>query len=328
MSFIQGSRRIFSLALVSALCLGSTYSMAQTNYPDRPIKLVIPFAAGGATDLLGRLVAVKLGERLGQPVVVENKPGAGTVLAATQVAGAPADGYTLFLGASSTLVLNPALRDKLGYDPINSFTHLGMLADMQLLMLAGPSGPASMKALISEAKAKPNAISYGTAGVGTGMHFAAEMLNSMAGIDMAHIPFNGSAPNLQALIGGQIPVASDTIVASMPHISAGKVRPLGIFSTQRIPSLPDVPTMIELGYPELTISSWFALMAPKDLPSPVRIKIQAALTEISKSAETNTRMNELGLRPQWASGDVVVARIRKELPIMKTIATKANIQAN
>jgi tripartite-type tricarboxylate transporter receptor subunit TctC len=324
---MQLKKRLFvSAALAGFLAGTATLAHAQATYPDKPVKLVIPFAAGGATDVLGRLLPVSMQEKLGQSVVVENKPGAGTVLAASQVAKAPADGYTLLLASNSTLVLNPVIREKLSYHPINSFTPIGMVADMQLLLVTGPAGPASLAAVVTQAKADPNALNYGSFGTGSTVHFAAELLKSAAGIQMTHVPYNGSGPSLTALMGGQVSVASDTIVASMPLIKAGKIRPLAVFSSQRLKALPDVPTMADAGYPNVELSSWFALMAPKDLPTPVRQKLEKTLAEVLAAPEVRAKLVDVGLQPNWGNAGSVTARMQNELPRMQAVAQRASIK--
>jgi len=319
-------RRLALLALSTVWATTAPLAFAQSGYPDRPVKLVIPFAAGGATDVLGRMLAVAMQEKLGQSVVVENKPGAGTVLAAAQVAKAAPDGYTLLLASNSTLVLNPVIRDKLSYHPLNSFTPVAMVADMQLLLVSGPSGPASLSVLVSQAKADPQALSYGSFGTGSTVHFAAELFKSAAGIQMTHVPYNGSGPSLTALMGGQVAVASDTIVASMPQIKAGKIRPLAVFSTQRLKALPDVPTMAESGYPNVELSSWFALLAPKDLPAPVKQKLEKTLADVLATPEMKAKLVDIGLQPNWGNGSAVSTRMQSELPRMQTVAQKAAIK--
>ena len=324
---MQLKKRWFVLSAAAALLLGAShFTLAQTAYPDKPVKLVIPFAAGGATDVLGRLLAVAMQDKLGQSVVVENKPGAGTVLAASLVAKAPADGYTLLLASNSTLVLNPVIRDKLSYHPVNSFTPIGMVADMQLLLVTSPSGPASMAALVAQARADPQALNYGSFGTGSTVHFAAELFKSAAGIQMTHVPYNGSGPSLTALMGSQVSLASDTIVASMPLIKAGKIRPLAVFSPQRLKALPDVPTMAESGYANVEISSWFALMAPKDLPAAVRQKLEKTLADVVAMPVVRAKLVDVGLQPNWGNGQAVSLRMQNELPRMQAVAQRASIK--
>jgi tripartite-type tricarboxylate transporter receptor subunit TctC len=232
----------------------------------------------------------------------------------------------LLLASNSTLVLNPVIREKLSYHPINSFAPIGMVADMQLLLVSGPSGPASMSALLAQSKADPNAVNYGSFGTGSTVHFAAELLKSAAGIQMTHVPYNGSGPSLTALMGGQVTVASDTIVASMPLIKAGKIKPLAVFSAQRLKSLPDTPTMAESGYAHLEISSWFALMAPKDVPVAVRQKLEKSLADVLAMPEVKAKLLDVGLQPNWANAAAVTARIQNEIPRMQVVAQRASIK--
>ncbi|MBB2919762.1 Bug family tripartite tricarboxylate transporter substrate binding protein [Cupriavidus alkaliphilus] len=318
------------LACASALAaaLSAAPAAQAQTWPERPLRLVVPFAAGGATDVLGRLLAVGLGEKLGQSVVVENKPGASTVIGATQVAKSAPDGYTLLLAASTTLTLNPAIRQQLGYDPIKSFTPLGLVADMSLVLVANPDTQiASLKDLVTQAKANPDKFSYGSFGTGSSVHFGAEMLKTATGIRMVHVPFNGSAPSLTALAGGQVQVAVDTVVATLPLIKGGKIRPVAVLSPQRLPALPQVPTVAESGYPGFQMGTWFALMAPAGLPAPVQQKLEKALADVANAPATKARMVELALTPAYGNGAAVKARVEKELPEMRAVAARADIRA-
>ncbi|WP_029045335.1 tripartite tricarboxylate transporter substrate binding protein [Cupriavidus sp. amp6] len=321
--------KLFLACAAFSAAMATAPAMAQAPaWPERPLRLVVPFAAGGATDLLGRLLAVGLGEKLGQPVVVENKPGASTVVGANQVAKAAPDGYTLLLAASTTLTLNPAIRQHLGYDPIKSFTPLGLVADMSLVLVANPDAQVnSLKDLVTQAKAHPDKFSYGSFGTGSSVHFGGEMLKSATGIRMVHVPFNGSAPSLTALTGGQVQVAVDTVVASLPLIKGGKIRPVAVLSPQRLPALPQVPTVAESGYPGFQMGTWFALLAPAGLPAPVQQKLEKALAEVANAPATRARMVELALTPAYGNGAAVRARVEKELPEMRAVAARADIRA-
>jgi len=321
--------KLFLACAAFSAAMATAPAMAQAPaWPERPLRLVVPFAAGGATDLLGRLLAVGLGEKLGQPVVVENKPGASTVVGANQVARAAPDGYTLLLAASTTLTLNPAIRQHLGYDPIKSFTPLGLVADMSLVLVANPDAQVnSLKDLVTQAKAHPDKFSYGSFGTGSSVHFGGEMLKSATGIRMVHVPFNGSAPSLTALTGGQVQVAVDTVVASLPLIKGGKIRPVAVLSPQRLPALPQVPTVAESGYPGFQMGTWFALLAPAGLPAPVQQKLEKALAEVANAPATRARMVELALTPAYGNGAAVRARVEKELPEMRAVAARADIRA-
>jgi len=321
--------RFVSRLLAGVFALAMPALALAQNYPDRPVKLIVPFAPGGATDILGRLLATALGERLGQPMVVENKPGAGTVVAASLVAKAPADGYTLLLGANTTLTLNPAIRTNLPYDPVRSFTPLGLVADMGLLLVAHNDTPGStLKDVIALTKAAPDKFSYGSYGTGSSVHFGGEVLKSTTGMQMLHVPFNGSSPNLTALMGGQVQFAVDTVVASTPLIKAGKIKPIAVLSPQRLPLLPNVPTVAESGYPGFDMGSWFAFVGPAGLPAPVQKKLEKALADTMASAEFRKKLVDLGLTPSWASGDGLRARIERELPVMRAVAARADIRVD
>jgi tripartite-type tricarboxylate transporter receptor subunit TctC len=321
--------RILSMMFAGALALGATSAQAQGGFPDRPIKLIVPFAAGGATDVLGRLLAVGLSEKLGQSVVVENKPGAGTVVGAALTANSPPDGYTLLLGSSTTVTLNPAIRQNLPYDPQKSFTPIGLVADMSLVLVANPNaGVATLKDLVTQAKASPDKFSYGSFGTGSSVHFGGEMLKAAAGIRMVHVPFNGSAPNLTALAGGQVPVAVDTIVATLPLIRGGKIKPLAVLSAQRLPALPNVPTVAESGFPGFEMGTWFALLAPAGLPPAIAAKLEAALAAVAQAPQTKAKMVELGLSPAYGNAAALRARIDKELPLMRAVAARAQIRGD
>lgn len=322
--------RFVSCLLASAFVLAApAVSWAQQTYPDRPVKLVIPFAPGGATDILGRLLATAMGERLGQPMVVENRPGAGTVVAASLVAKAPADGYTLLLGANTTLTMNPAIRTNLPYDPVRSFTPIGMVADMGLLLVAhNDVQGGTLKDIVAQAKAAPDKFSYGSYGTGSSVHFGAEMLKATAGFPMLHVPFNGSSPNLTALMGGQVQLAVDTVVASTPLIKAGKIKPIAVLSPQRLALLPNVPTVAESGYPGFDMGSWFAFVGPAGLPAPVQKKLEKALADTMASAEFKKKLVDIGMTPAWGNGDALRARIERELPLMRAVAARADIRVD
>lgn len=307
--------RFISCLLAGACALAAPAVAWAQAYPERPVKLVIPFAPGGATDILGRLLATALGERLGQPMVVENRPGAGTVVAASLVAKAPADGYTLLLGANTTLTMNPAIRTNLPYDPVRSFTPIGMVADMGLLLVAHNDVQGStLKDIVAQAKAAPDKFSYGSYGTGSSVHFGAEMLKTTA--------------NLTALMGGQVQLAVDTVVASTPLIKAGKIKPIAALSPQRLALLPNVPTVAESGYPGFDMGSWFAFVGPAGLPAPVQKKLEKALADTMASAEFKKKLVDIGMTPAWGNGDALRARIERELPLMRAVAARADIRVD
>jgi tripartite-type tricarboxylate transporter receptor subunit TctC len=299
---------------------------AQAAYPDKPIKLVVGYPPGGAGDTVARLFAQPLAEKLGQPVVVENKPGAGSVLAAQAVTGAPADGYTLLFTGNSMLTVNPYTFKSLPYDPRKGFTPLATVAIMPLVLLTTPNGPASVAEYVAKAKAEPGKWSFGSYGLGNAPHFAGEMLNRAAGIQAMHVPFSGSGPNLTALLGGQIPMAVDSVLASAPHIKAGKLKPLATFAQKRLPNFPDVPTIGEAGYAAASLDTWLLFLAPPRLPAEQRKVLEDAFAELVKRPDIAQKIVELNLVPHYDDGARTQAHIETELGQMKDIAAKAGIQ--
>ena len=269
-------------ALISCLVIvaafAATPNASAADYPVRPIKLVVPYAAGGPTDVLGRLVADYLGRDLKQAVIVENKPGAQGAIGAEAVARADPDGYTLFVAAGSIIVLNPMLYKKLSYDPVKDFRMLALVTDLPVVMEVHPSVPAKTVAeFVAYAKQNPGKLNFGSAGTGGTIHLAGEMFKQMAGIEMTHVPYKGAGPALTDLLSGNIQVMFDSMGTALPPVKAGLLRPLGVSSTQRSPDLPDVPTIAESGYPDYAVSVWYGIVAPSKLPDEIAQKISASL---------------------------------------------------
>jgi tripartite-type tricarboxylate transporter receptor subunit TctC len=240
------------------------------EYPQRAIKLVVPYAAGGPTDVLARLIADYLGRDLKQTVVVENKPGAQGAIAAEAVARAEPDGYTLFVTAASIMVLNPLLYKKLSYDPQKDLRMLTVVTDLPVVMEVHPSVPAkTVQEFVAYAKANPGKLNFGSAGTGGTIHLAGEMFKQIAGVEMTHVPYKGAGPALQDLLAGNIQVMFDTLSTALPPVRSGMLRPLGVSSTARSPELPDVPTVVESGYPDYQVGVWFGLAASSKLPEDI-----------------------------------------------------------
>src|ERR1700738_470663 len=248
------------------------------DYPTRPIKLVVPYAAGGPTDVLGRLVGEYLGRDLKQPVIVENKAGAQGAIGAEAGARSEPDGYTLFVTAASIIVLNPMLYKKLSYDPVRDFRMLALVIDLPVVMEVHPSVPAKTVAeFVAYAKQNPGKINFGSAGTGGTIHLAGEMFKQIAGVDMVHVPYKGAGPALTDLLSGNIHVMFDTLSTALPPVKSGLLRAIGVSSEQRSPDLPDVPTIAESGYPDYLVSVWDGLAAPAKRPDDVAQKISASL---------------------------------------------------
>ncbi|NDY92511.1 tripartite tricarboxylate transporter substrate binding protein [Ideonella livida] len=330
------SRRRFltqSLAPLAALAtLGAGLPAAAATtptadaYPSRPITLVVPFTAGGATDTVGRIVAKALGDRLGQTVVVDNRPGAGTEVGAAAVARAPADGYTLLISSNSTFTVNPALKPRLQYSAEKSFEAVGMVGSSPLAVMALPSFPAnSMGELLGQAKAKPGSLTYASFGTGTTAHLAGEMLKVMAGVDMIHVPYKGSAPAMADLLGGQVNLSVDTLVAALPMLRAGKVKVLATTGARRAQYLPQVPTVAESGMPQFEMVSWLAIVAPKGLPAPVSRTLSITLAAALSDSAVQTALKDAGLEVGFQPAAAYDARLARELPLLRAYVAKARI---
>ncbi len=298
------------------------------GYPTKPIQLVVPFPPGGAVDIVGRLISKKLGDHLGQPVVIENKAGAGTIVGAAFVANAPADGYTLLISSGSTFTVNPALNSKLPYDPVKSYEPIGMVARVPLILLANRDVPVgTLKQLITAVNRAPDKFSYGSFGTGTTGHFAAELMWSATGIKLMHVPYRGSAPAMSDLMGGQIPFTIDTVAAALPQLKSGKIKAIAVTGATRAVQLPDVPTVAESGFAGFAADSWLAVVAPRGLPADAKAKLSKALAATMADAEVRSKLIASGLEQSYASGDAVLAQIEDELPRMRAVAQRANIRA-
>jgi len=295
-------------ALICCLLIAAfaaTPNASAVDYPVRPIKLVVPYAAGGPTDVLGRLVADYLGRDLKQTVIVENKPGAQGAIGAEAVARADPDGYTLFVAAGSIIVLNPMLYKKLSYDPVKDFRMLALVTDLPVVMEVHPSVPAKTVAeFVAYAKQNPGKLNFGSAGTGGTIHLAGEMFKQMAGIEMTHVPYKGAGPALTDLLSGNIQVMFDSVGTALPPVKAGLLRPLAVSSTQRSPDLPDVPTIAESGYPDYAVSVWYGIVAPSKLPDEIAQKISASLDRALNDDTFRASLEKIGFpvfRPRSAA---------------------------
>jgi len=270
---------------------------ARAAFPDKPITIAVAFPPGGATDVLARVLARQMQLQLpGSNFVVENKPGAGTTVGAQAVANAAPDGYTLMFGGSGTWTLNPALKPKLPYDTLKSFEAIGTVGVLPLMLLAHPSAPFNnVKDLVAHAKANPGKLNYASYGTGTPSHFAGEMFKAATGVDIVHVPYKGSAPAMQDLIGGQVPMSFDTNVIAMPQIKAGKIKPLAVTTAKRLSTQPDVPTLAESGLPGFEMAAFMSFVAPRGLPEGVRTTLVNALAEAMKSQSTQAELAKSGL---------------------------------
>jgi len=323
------------LLLSAAVCaaLGATAwapaTAQEAAFPTKPITLVIPFPPGGATDVLGRLIGKKLGDKLGQSVVIDNRAGAGTVIGAMSVARAAPDGYTLLMSSGTTFTVNPAVRSKLPYDPVKSFEPIGIAGRTGLILLANKDVPvADVKQFVALVKAAPDKYSYGSFGAGTTSQFAGEMFFHAAGLKIQHVPYKGSAPAMTDLLGGQIPFTVDTVSAALPQLKDGKIKAIAVTSGKRSALLPKVPTLAESGYPGLEMDTWLAMVAPRGLSPAVKARLELALAQVVSDPETRDKMVAVGFEPSYASSKALAELIDKELPLMRAIAQRAAITAD
>ncbi|SPC18548.1 Bug family tripartite tricarboxylate transporter substrate binding protein [Cupriavidus taiwanensis] len=286
------------VALATAIAGFAGAAHAQGGYPTKPITLIVPFSAGGTTDILARIVGLQLGKALGQPVVIDNRPGAGGNIGASLAAKAPGDGYTLFMGTIGTHAINQSLYSKLPYDPVKDFAPISRVAMVPNLVVANPKVPVNnIKELIAYVKANPDKLSYGSSGSGSSMHLSGELFNSMTGLHIQHIPYKGSAPAVNDLLGNQIGLMFDNMPSSYPHVKAGKLRALAVTSAKRSPALPNVPTVAESGVPGYEATSWFALYATGGTPQAIVDRLNAEVVKILAMPDVKKQMADQGAEP-------------------------------
>lgn len=291
---------IYVITLTLALAGGSVaLPVSAQGYPVKPVRMIIPFSAGGAADVPGRIVTQKLAEVLRQQVVVENRPGAGSTIGADLAAKAAPDGYTVFM-ISNTHFVSAALHKKLAYDSLNDFTPVTQITSAPNVMVVHPSLPAkSVKELIALAKARPGQIDYASSGNGSTQHLTGALFANMAGIKITHIPYRGSGPVTADLLGGQVQLAFPGIAGMLPHIKSGRLRPLGVTGSKRSPELPNVPTIAEAGVKGYEMVAWFGVSGPKGLPREIQMKLHGDLLSVLKTPEMGRALQGVGQEPAW-----------------------------
>jgi tripartite-type tricarboxylate transporter receptor subunit TctC len=299
---------LLAAALVSPLAIAQT-----PTFPAKPMTLVVPFPAGGPTDAMARILALKLGERLGQQVVVDNRAGAGGGIAAEHVARAPADGYTLFFGTTGTMAINPSLYAKLRYDPVKDFAPVSLMATTMNVLVVHPNVPAkSLADLVKLANAKPGDLTYASAGNGSSNHLSGELLKSSAAIQINHVPYKGSAPAMVDLLGGRITMMFDTVAQQTQNIAAGKVRALAVTGPKRSPLLPDVPTAQEAGLKDFDVTIWFGVLAPAATPAPVIERLNREIVAVMSTDEMKKRMQVDGAEAHPTTPAEFAALIKRD----------------
>ncbi len=302
--------------ILAALLIAAAIPQAQAQaWPNKPIRYIVPFAAGGTTDILGRMIGAKLAEALGQPVVVENRPGAAGALGVELLAKAAPDGYTFGGGTISSHAINVSLYSKLPYDPLKDFTPITMLATLPNMLVVHPSLNVSTVAeLIALLKANPNKHSFGSAGNGTSQHMSGELFKSMTGTQMQHIPYKGSGPMIPDLLAGTISMSFENMTTAYPPAKTGKLKALAVTTTKRSFAAPEVPTLAESGLPGYNISSWQALFGPAGLPREIQMRVYNEVAKALKSPDVSKRLHELGLDPGGMPPEELQALIRDDIP--------------
>ncbi|HEY3049569.1 MAG TPA: tripartite tricarboxylate transporter substrate binding protein [Polaromonas sp.] len=318
-----------ALASAAATAAGALAlpAWAQDKWPSKPVSYIVPFPAGGTTDILGRLIGQKLGPALGTTIVVDNKGGAGGSVGSEIASRAPADGYTLLGGTISSHAINVSLYPKLAYDPVKSFSPVALIGSNPVVLVVGQNSPyKTLQDVLAAAKAKPKTLSSASAGSGTSQHLALELLGFKSGTQFIHVPYKGSGPAIQDVIGGQVDMMFDTTVVAGPHIQSGKVRALAVTSAKRLESLPHVPTVAESGVPGFEVVSWQGIFVPAGTPKPIIDQLHGEIQKILKQPEMQDRLKALGMQPSTMTTDQVAAFQKAEVEKWAQVIRAANVK--
>jgi tripartite-type tricarboxylate transporter receptor subunit TctC len=308
--------------------LVATHAAAQA-YPGKPVRILCPFPPGGGVDITARAIAHQLGPLLGQPVIVENRPGAGGNVAAAEVARAAPDGYTLFLTLNSLHAISPLLYAKLPYDANKDFAYITPLVSFNNVLVVSPSAPAkTLQELIAAARQAPGKLTFASSGNGTNIHLVGELFKAMAGVDIVHVPYKGSAPALADLLGGSVTMMFDTIPSAVGHVKGGKLRALGVTGARRSPLFPDVPTIAESGLPGFEASAWYGLVAPAATPPEIIGRLNAAAVQGANSAEFRGRMEPLGFEIITSTPDKMAELLKADAARWAPVIKKAGVTIN
>jgi tripartite-type tricarboxylate transporter receptor subunit TctC len=317
------------VGLAAALCGAAALpAFADDAFPSKPIRFIVPYAAGGTTDLVARTVGAHMSQTLGQTVIIENRGGAGGNLGMDAVAKSAPDGYTVGMGAISTNALNPHIYRKMSFDPRKDFSAIGLLGNSTIVLEVGAAVPVKNVAELRAWAAKNPGSPFGTAGAGTSMHLAGVLFGQLSHTEWTHVPYKGSAPLITDLVGGQIPVAFDNLPASLPHIQAGKLRALAVAGSQRSPALPDVPTLAEAGLPGYSVEPWFGVYGPAHLPAPVVKKLQTALQAALADPGVKEKLAAAGFSPKSSTAAELEALSAREYERLGKVAKSAKMSAD
>ena len=315
----------------ASLCLGATAGLhttahAQDAWPSKPLRLIVPFTPGGVTDTSGRLIAESLGKRLGQQVVVDNKPGASGNIGTALAKGSPADGYTLVLGFDGTMVINPHVFSKLPFDPVKDFAPIGKIGDATLILVANPNVPAkSLLDVVNLSKSTAGGLSFGTSGTGGTPHIAGELLKMRTGANLTHIPYKGGGQAMTDVLGGTIPLVYTAVAGAHGHVKAGKLKAIAVSSAQRTSSLPDVPTFAESGVPDFVVNSWVGLFAPTGTLAAIVTRLNTELNAVLNDATVREKLRAMGIEPSPGSADQYRDEVKRDLDRYGAVVKAAGI---
>jgi len=322
-------KRAISTAVACLAIAGGTVAHAQDDYPSKPVRIVVPFAPGGSTDVVARILAEKLALELKQPFVVDNKAGAGGNIGADAVAKAPADGYTLLMGTTGVLAINSYLYKNMSYDAVRDFTPVSYTSLITNILVVKPEQPFKTVAeLLAAAKGKPGALTFASSGAGSSTHLSGELFKALSGADILHVPYKGSSQALTDVVSGQVTMLFDNAPSSMGFIQGGKLRAVAVTSSKRMPGLPDVPTIDEAGVKGYESLSWSGIVAPAATPKPVVAKLNAALDRVLKMDDVRKRLAGLGVEPVGGAPEVFARHIRTESEKWGKVVKAANITLN
>jgi tripartite-type tricarboxylate transporter receptor subunit TctC len=312
---------------LAALALSSNAPAA--DYPNRPLRLVVSFPPGGSADFQARILGVRLADQLGQQIIIDNRPGGSGVVALELVAKGAPNGYSLLLGPMSGLTMNPAIFSKLPYDSLRDFAPISLTSRVTLALAASPAlAASSVKELIALTKASPGKISYGSTGIGNVTHLAGEMLKSLAGIDLIHVPYKGAGPQLVDVMSGNVGIGFTSLVGAIPHVRSGKLKGLVVTSKQRASAAPDIPTVAEVGFPEIEIcTGWFGILAPAHTPKTIISRLNTEIVRAVQAPDTQARFVGQGLDPAWSTAEEFATLIKTDIGRWDKIIKQAGIRA-
>lgn len=323
-------KRLLTVMLSALLFAVAAAPVGAQDFPSRPLRIIVPYPPGGGTDRVARIIGEKLAEQMGQPVVIDNRAGAGGVVGTEASARAAPDGYTMVLGSTATHAVNPSLYSKPGYDPIADFVAISPLATTPAILVVNASLPvSSLQELLAMIRTpRPGvSITFASAGAGSLQHMAGELFKSMTKADILHVPYKGAAPAMTDLLAGHVTMAFDTMPSAMPHVRAGKLKALGISTPKRVPSLPDVPAIAEV-VPGYELITWYGLLAPRGVPAPIVERLNGEVRKALESRDVAEKLTQAGLDPKWSGTAEFAAMVRSDVPRMRQLIQASGARAD